>query len=255
MSVGVELRREREWQRRSLESVSETTKISVQRLKAIEAMDAASLPPEVYLRGHLRAYAAELGLNGDEITHRYLASVDLTPPAPAWSVNSPEGRVVYAARMAEQAAAAEARARAEAEARAEREAAARARAERRAAMRVALEQSAASGMRAFVATLMDVATTTFTRAPRARLAPASARTTGTHCAATPPTRFWPPSPMLVAALLAVVFGLLLAAGSDYIERRFPLRSRTTAITTPTAPAMTPGGNDVSEASALHASEP
>ena len=244
MSVGLELRREREWQDRSLESISEATKISVERLEAIEARDGTALPPEVYLRGHLRAYAAELGLDAGDITERYLASVELTPPAPVWSVHSAEGQAIYAARLADQAAAAEARARAEAKASAEKAAAARARAEQRAAMRAALRESAASGMRAFAATLLEVATTPFTRSPGARLAPAYARLAPAHrVMARARTRVWPPSPMIVAALLAAVLGVLLALGSEHIERHFPFLSPATAVTATTFPAATTA-NDV-----------
>ena len=245
MSVGLELRRERAWQDRSLESISEATKISVERLEAIEAVDGTALPPEVYLRGHVRAYAAELGLDAGDITERYLASVELTPPAPVWSVNSPEGRAICAARVADQAAAAEARARAQAEARAAKTAAARARAEHRAETRAALRESAASGMRAFAATLLDVATTTFTRSPGARLVPAYARVTpASRVRPLARTRVWPPPPMIVAALLAAVFGVLLALGSEHIERHFPFLSPTTAVTATTFPTATPTAGDV-----------
>ena len=245
MSVGLELRREREWQHRSLESISEATKISIERLEAIEAVDATALPPEVYLCGHLRAYAAELGLDAGDITERYLAGVELTPLAPVWSINSPEGQAIYAARLAEQAAAEEARARAAAEARAAKAAAARARAEHRAAMRAALRESAASGMRAFAATLLDVATTTFTRSSGPRLAPAYARLApARRVMALARTRVWPPSPMIVAAVLAAVLGVLLALGSEHIERHFPFLSPTTAVTATTFPTATPTANDV-----------
>src|SRR5262245_6739517 len=78
MTVGVELAQARERHGLSLESVSHRTKISVERLSAIERGDLAQLPERVYLKGFLRAYAAEVHLDGNDVAQRYLAELDQT---------------------------------------------------------------------------------------------------------------------------------------------------------------------------------
>ena len=56
----------------SLESVGAKTKIRVKFLEAIEADDFERLPDGVVRRGHLRAYAREVGLDPEQIVARYL---------------------------------------------------------------------------------------------------------------------------------------------------------------------------------------
>ena len=75
MTVGNELERARTSQGLSLEDLSARTKVSVERLTAIEGEDVEYLPPIVYLRGFLRSYATEVGLNPDEVVGRYLAQL------------------------------------------------------------------------------------------------------------------------------------------------------------------------------------
>lgn len=77
MHVGEELRQAREGLRFSLEQVSARTKIKLERLSAIEEMDAARLPALTYLKGFLRAYAAEVQLDPEDVTERYLAELDV----------------------------------------------------------------------------------------------------------------------------------------------------------------------------------
>ena len=80
MSVGAELAAARQTLGLSLEDIAQNTKIPVERLSAIEAADVDQLPSFVYLKGFLRAYAAEVHLDPDDITERYLAEVDIAPP-------------------------------------------------------------------------------------------------------------------------------------------------------------------------------
>jgi cytoskeleton protein RodZ len=78
MKAGLDLADARRRLGFSLEDVSRTTKISVEGLSAIERGDREHLPALVYLKGFLRAYAAEVNLDGDDVTHRYLAELERT---------------------------------------------------------------------------------------------------------------------------------------------------------------------------------
>jgi transcriptional regulator with XRE-family HTH domain len=79
MTVGAELVQARQRLGLSPEDLSSRTKISVERLVAIEQMDGEHLPTFLYLKGFLRAYAIEVGLDPDDVTSRYLAEIE--PPA------------------------------------------------------------------------------------------------------------------------------------------------------------------------------
>jgi transcriptional regulator with XRE-family HTH domain len=84
MHVGRELARARQQLGRSLEDISAKTKVSVERLIAIEQNDVNQLPPLVYVRGFVRSYATEVGLDPDDTVGRYLAQFDtFTPPGSA----------------------------------------------------------------------------------------------------------------------------------------------------------------------------
>lgn len=83
MQVGVELAEARQQLGLSLEDISSRTKISVERLVAIERGDVAQLPPLVYLNGFLRAYATEVHLDPDDIANRYLTAVEQHTPPPS----------------------------------------------------------------------------------------------------------------------------------------------------------------------------
>ena len=76
MSVGAELLAAREQLGLSREDVSQRTKISVERLQAIEQEDLPNLPPLVYLKGFVREYATAVKLDPDQITNRYLQELD-----------------------------------------------------------------------------------------------------------------------------------------------------------------------------------
>ena len=82
ITVGDELQRARKSANVTLESIAERTKIRRQFLEAIEANDFDRLPDGVVRRGHLRAFAREVGLNPERIVSRYLREQELRrPPA------------------------------------------------------------------------------------------------------------------------------------------------------------------------------
>ena len=59
----------------SLDDISTRTKVSVDRLRAIEELDLEGLPSLVYLKGFVRAYAAEVGLHADTISDLYISEL------------------------------------------------------------------------------------------------------------------------------------------------------------------------------------
>lgn len=81
MDVGLELRQARERRGLSLQQISNTTKISLRVLQAIEASDAARLPAPVFTRSFVRTYAAQVGLDPDDVSPRYLEQ--FVPPEPS----------------------------------------------------------------------------------------------------------------------------------------------------------------------------
>jgi cytoskeleton protein RodZ len=85
MSIGAELRDARERRGLSLAQLSRTTKISVTTLRSIEIDQVEKLPEPVFLRGFLRAYAREVGLNPEDTVRRYtgqfLPATEIAPVA------------------------------------------------------------------------------------------------------------------------------------------------------------------------------
>jgi flagellar biosynthesis protein FlhG len=73
--TGPELRRLREARGISLRHVAAVTKIGVRFLEYIEEERFAMLPPPVYLRGFLQAYARILGLDARAVAERYLERI------------------------------------------------------------------------------------------------------------------------------------------------------------------------------------
>ena len=76
MDVGGALRDAREQRGLSLDRLSQTTKISVPILRAIENNRMEKLPDGIFLRGFLRAYAREVGLNPEQTVRRYLGQCE-----------------------------------------------------------------------------------------------------------------------------------------------------------------------------------
>ena len=74
-AFGEKLRKQREQQAISLDAVSDTTKISIRMLRALEEEHFDQLPGGVFNKGFVRAYARQVGLNEEEAVADYLAAV------------------------------------------------------------------------------------------------------------------------------------------------------------------------------------
>ena len=82
MDIGGELRRARTARTLSLEDVSRRTRISLSVLRAIEANQFEQVPRGLFARGFLRAYAREVGVDGENLVREYRAAFE-PPDAPA----------------------------------------------------------------------------------------------------------------------------------------------------------------------------
>jgi cytoskeleton protein RodZ len=70
------LQRAREAAGLSIEDLSRRTKISKATLTAIESSDILRLPAEIYTRGFVKSYAAEIGLPPDQTADDYLTGIE-----------------------------------------------------------------------------------------------------------------------------------------------------------------------------------
>ncbi|MBW2038625.1 MAG: helix-turn-helix domain-containing protein [Deltaproteobacteria bacterium] len=70
-SFGAYLRKEREARKASLEEICRATKIRRTILEAIEEDQREVLPPEVFVKGFIEAYARYIGLDPEEVLFRY----------------------------------------------------------------------------------------------------------------------------------------------------------------------------------------
>jgi DnaJ-class molecular chaperone len=68
---GEALREAREAKSITLEQIAQQTKISKRYLQAIEDEDSKNFPETVYLKGYLRQYASQIGVDPDETVQRY----------------------------------------------------------------------------------------------------------------------------------------------------------------------------------------
>jgi cytoskeleton protein RodZ len=73
MDIGNRLREARKIRGLTLHQVAESTKLSATTLQFIERNEFNRLPGGIFLKGHLRAYAAEVGLEPDKVVHEYLS--------------------------------------------------------------------------------------------------------------------------------------------------------------------------------------
>lgn len=95
-NVGAELREAREQRGVSIEELSRRTKIGVPTLRALESGQTDRLPGGIFVRGFLRAYAREVGLDSEEIVRRYLVQFEPPPDAaPAVTTDTPPSRPVW----------------------------------------------------------------------------------------------------------------------------------------------------------------
>jgi cytoskeletal protein RodZ len=76
VSLGEELKRERELREISLREISEATKISIRILEAIEKNNFQALPGGIFNRNFLRAYAEFIGLDSENVVRKYNQQFD-----------------------------------------------------------------------------------------------------------------------------------------------------------------------------------
>jgi cytoskeletal protein RodZ len=82
MSVGAQLRASREARGLSIDAVAHTTRVQPRILAAIERDDLSAMPPRPFGRGFVRAYAAEMGLDGERTAQDYFAQFAPASPSP-----------------------------------------------------------------------------------------------------------------------------------------------------------------------------
>lgn len=75
MDVGAHLRDARERRGLTLERVAASTKLSTPVLRLIERNEWERLPGGLFTRGHLRAYAVEVGADPEEVVREYLSQL------------------------------------------------------------------------------------------------------------------------------------------------------------------------------------
>ena len=71
ISLGEELKREREFREISLREISEATKINMRMLEAIERDNYGALPGGIFNRNFIRAYAEFIGLDPEIAVRKY----------------------------------------------------------------------------------------------------------------------------------------------------------------------------------------
>jgi len=71
VSLGEELKREREFREISLREISDATKINLRMLEAIETNDFKMLPGGIFNRNFIRAYAEFIGLDPEIAVRKY----------------------------------------------------------------------------------------------------------------------------------------------------------------------------------------
>src|SRR6266542_3086031 len=74
MDIGLGLRQARQARALSLDDISQATKISPTLLKAIENDAFDRIPPGLFTRGYLRAYARAVGVEPEGVVERYRES-------------------------------------------------------------------------------------------------------------------------------------------------------------------------------------
>ena len=82
---GGKLRQAREGRGITLRQIAASTKISVAALEALERNDVSKLPGGVFSRAFVRSYAAEIGLDPDQVLHEFLDRFDSRAAAAAAS--------------------------------------------------------------------------------------------------------------------------------------------------------------------------
>jgi len=82
VSLGANLKRERELRGISLEEISKATKISARLLAALEAERFEVLPGGIFRKSFLKSYAKYLGMNEEQVLHEYTLAFESVPLTP-----------------------------------------------------------------------------------------------------------------------------------------------------------------------------
>jgi hypothetical protein len=90
MEIGATLRQAREARKLTADNVSRATRIPVHIIHAMEQDDWKRVPPGIFARGYLRAYAREVGLDGNALALRLQAEQAPPSPPPEQEVKEPE---------------------------------------------------------------------------------------------------------------------------------------------------------------------
>jgi len=80
-SIGQELRRERELRGISLKEISNSTKINLRFLRALEEDQLDMLPGDFFTKGIIRTYANYIGLDEDAVMNKYYETMQLQEQA------------------------------------------------------------------------------------------------------------------------------------------------------------------------------
>ncbi len=96
-SFGENLRREREKRKITLDQISQSTKIGIRMLQALEEDKFSQLPGGIFNKGFVRAYARSVGLDEEQTIADYLeASGDSPPVMPEIPPAQPAPRIIEA---------------------------------------------------------------------------------------------------------------------------------------------------------------
>ena len=82
VSIGEELKREREYREISLREISDATKINIRMLEAIEKDNFTALPGGIFNRNFIRAYAQFIGLDPEVMIRKYQVQTSVDPEPP-----------------------------------------------------------------------------------------------------------------------------------------------------------------------------
>lgn len=89
ITLGTYLRTEREKKNIPLEAIGRATRITIKNLEALERDEFHLLPPPVFVRGFLRAYAQQVGLDAQKILEMYERQTKSAEAS--WPIKKTEG--------------------------------------------------------------------------------------------------------------------------------------------------------------------
>jgi cytoskeletal protein RodZ len=92
---GGQLREARQAKGVSLREIAGRTKISVAALEALERNDVSKLPGGIFSRSIVKAYATEVGLDGDQMVQAFLDRFADEPPPPAPAAYIPPEEIEF----------------------------------------------------------------------------------------------------------------------------------------------------------------